>query len=227
MISEFAQWLRFFAISALDIHNISLLMILFSEISYWWVIYLLLTKLISPIQDNLVIQRRVEYLSENIILKFPMAKFYEFMSVYVCHNVCRYSHRVFIFIVGIQFWNICFTPPSISLSLSVSLLLSPTNSPIYITLSYHPHLFLSFFPPFSFFPFKTIQPMRRVWERVIDWGVCGWEKEGDWKRERERRGSETDVLKLYTYNEYELSVWHTDKLNNKRAPKSKHSHLIR
>ena len=26
------------------------------------------------------------------------------------------------------------------------------------------------------------------------------------KRERERRGSETDMPKLYTYNEYELSV---------------------
>ena len=34
--------------------------------------------------------------------------------------------------------------------------------------------------------------------REIDGGVCGWEKEGDWKRERERkRGSETDVPKLY------------------------------
>ena len=27
------------------------------------------------------------------------------------------------------------------------------------------------------------------------------------KRERERRGSEADVPKLYTYNEYELSVF--------------------
>ena len=40
--------------------------------------------------------------------------------------------------------------------------------------------------------------MRRVWEKEIDGGVIGWEKEGDWKeRERERRGSETDVPKLY------------------------------
>ena len=23
---------------------------------------------------------------------------------------------------------------------------------------------------------------------MIDWGVGGWEKEGDWKREREREG---------------------------------------
>ena len=48
--------------------------------------------------------------------------------------------------------------------------------------------------------------MRRVWEREIDGGVSEWEKEGDWKREREiereRRGSETDVPKLYTYHEY-------------------------
>ena len=29
--------------------------------------------------------------------------------------------------------------------------------------------------------------MRRVWERDR-WGVSGWEKEGDWKREREREG---------------------------------------
>ena len=41
-------------------------------------------------------------------------------------------------------------------------------------------------------------------EREKDGGVSGWEKEGDWKRER--RGSETDVPKLYTYNENEHSV---------------------
>ena len=40
--------------------------------------------------------------------------------------------------------------------------------------------------------------------REIDGGVYGWEKEGDWKRKRERRGSETDVF--VSYNEYELSV---------------------
>ena len=45
--------------------------------------------------------------------------------------------------------------------------------------------------------------MRRIWEREIDGGVSGWEKEGDWKREREIRGKETDVPKLYIYNEYE------------------------
>ena len=43
----------------------------------------------------------------------------------------------------IQFWHICFTPPSLSLylslSFSVSLLLSPNNSPIYHSLSYPPH----------------------------------------------------------------------------------------
>ena len=58
--------------------------------------------------------------------------------------------------------------------------------------------------------------MRRVWSREIDGGVNGWEKEGDWKErereiERERRGSETDVPKLYTYNEYEHSVIITNK----------------
>ena len=95
-------------------------------------------------------------------------------------------HRVFIFIVGIQFLAPLFTPPSLSLSFSISLLLSPNNSPIYLSLSYSLHLYLSFFPPFSFFPFKTIRPKRRVWERVIDGAVSGWEMEGDWKRKRER-----------------------------------------
>ena len=33
------------------------------------------------------------------------------------------------------------------------------------------------------------------------------EKEREREIERERRGSETDVSKLYTYNEYEHSVW--------------------
>ena len=54
-----------------------------------------------------------------------------------------------------------------SLSLTVSLFLSPTHSPIYLSLSYSLHLSLSnssfsFSPllsPFSFFPFKTIQPL--------------------------------------------------------------------
>ena len=58
--------------------------------------------------------------------------------------IAKYSwHREFIFIVGIQFWHICFTPPSLSLYFSVSLLLSPTISPIYLSLSYPPHLSLS------------------------------------------------------------------------------------
>ena len=49
-------------------------------------------------------------------------------------------HRVFIFIVGIQFWHICFTPPSLSLSLFFSLPPSlPTNSLIYHSLLYLPH----------------------------------------------------------------------------------------
>ena len=59
--------------------------------------------------------------------------------------LCTYVyHRVFIFIVGIQFWHICFTPHSLSLSLSfsfsVSLHLSPTNCPIYHSLPYPPVL---------------------------------------------------------------------------------------
>ena len=56
-----------------------------------------------------------------------------------------------------------------SLSLTVSPFLLPTHSPIYLSLSYSPHLSLSHSPfslsasfPLSFFPFKTIQPMRRV-----------------------------------------------------------------
>ena len=32
------------------------------------------------------------------------------------------------------------------------------------------------------------------------------ERRRETEKERERRGSETDVPKLYTYNEYELSV---------------------
>ena len=46
-------------------------------------------------------------------------------------------------------------------------------------------------------------------EREIDGGISGWEKEGDWKRERGRegRGSEAVVPKLYAYNEYEHSVF--------------------
>ena len=32
------------------------------------------------------------------------------------------------------------------------------------------------------------------------------ERRRETERERERRGSETDVPKLYTFNEYELSV---------------------
>ena len=43
----------------------------------------------------------------------------------------------------LQFWHICFTPPShslaLSLSFSVSLHLSPTNCPIYHSLPYPPH----------------------------------------------------------------------------------------
>ena len=120
---------------------------------------------------------------------------------WLLHTIRRFrkfkSRRVFIFVVGIQFLHICFTPPSLSLSLYIyiSLFFSLPPSlthqlPIYLPLSYPTHLSLSFFPPFSFFPFKTIQPMRRVWERVIDWGVSGWEKEGDWKREREREKGE-------------------------------------
>ena len=69
-----------------------------------------------------------------------------------------------------------FNPPSLSvsfsLSFSVSLLLSPTNSPIYLSLSYPPHLSLSFFPPFSYCQFNTIPPMRRVWEREIETPKC-------------------------------------------------------
>ena len=103
---------------------------------------------------------------------------------------------MFTFIVGIQFWHICFsgtfpflpyshtllvflslslTPLSFSLSLSLfnSLPLSLTHSLPHLSL-YLSHtllitlslslpllsLFLSlrFFPPFSLFPFKTIQP---------------------------------------------------------------------
>ena len=71
--------------------------------------------------------------------------------------------------------------------------------------------------------------MGRVWKREIDGGVSGWEKDGDYKREREREGGEwgrdiekdeesmrigkerksqwkTDVPKLYAYNEYKHSV---------------------
>ena len=33
------------------------------------------------------------------------------------------------------------------------------------------------------------------------------ERRRETEKERERRGSETDVPKLYTYNEYELSVY--------------------
>ena len=100
-------------------------------------------------------------------------------------------HREFIFIVGYNFGTSVSLPLLslyLSLSLSVSLLLSPKNSPIYLSLSHTLLISLSFFPPFSFFPFKTIQPMWRVWERVIYWGVSRWEKEGDWKRDREREG---------------------------------------
>ena len=100
------------------------------------------------------------------------------------------AHRVFIFIVGIQFWHICFTPPYLSLFFSVSLLLSLT-SPIYLSLSYPPHRLNS-----------------------LKWKEKKGGKEGEievrrgWDREteRERRWSETDVPKLYTYNIYELFV---------------------
>ena len=97
------------------------------------------------------------------------------MNYYV--NICNNkdnNHRVFAFIVGIQFWHICFswTFPflpyshtllvflSLSLSLTVSLYLSPTHSPIYLSLSYSPHLSLSHSPfslSTSFPPFLSFQ----------------------------------------------------------------------
>ena len=93
-------------------------------------------------------------------------------------------HRVFTFIVDIKFWFICFSetfpflPYShtllvfFSLSLFYRLPLSLTHSQPHLSLSLILSsslslsipllsLFLSlrFFPPFSFFPSKTIQPL--------------------------------------------------------------------
>ena len=75
----------------------------------------------------------------------------------------------------IQFWHICFTPPSLSISLSfsVSLLLSPTNFPIYLSLSYPPHRLNSLKWKERKGGKEGEREMKRVCEREIDGGVSG------------------------------------------------------
>ena len=54
-----------------------------------------------------------------------------------------------------------------------------------------------------------------MWEREIDGGVSGWEKEGDWKKEREierEKGEWNKCAKIVSYNEYELFVY-SNKVN--------------
>ena len=79
------------------------------------------------------------------------------------------SQRVHIH-CNIEFWHICFTPPSLSLSFSVSLQFSPTNCPIYHSLSYPPHRSNSL-------KRKERKEGKRVRDeegmREIDGGVCG------------------------------------------------------
>ena len=99
--------------------------------------------------------------------KYMFQYYVSFFSLRVKHtNIRIHIHRVFTFIVGIQFWHICFSgtfpflPYShtsfvflslshspLSLSLTDSLFLSSTHSPIYLFLSYSPHHSLSLFPP--------------------------------------------------------------------------------
>ena len=120
-----------------------------------------------------------------------------------------HHHRVFIFIVGIQFWHICFTLPSLSLFLSPAF--SRPLTPQSITLS---HTLLIGWIVLNGKKEKGGKKERErdeegMREREIDGGVNGWEKEEDWKREREielEKGEWNRYAKIVSYNEYELSV---------------------
>ena len=116
---------------------------------------------ILPIYSNRKL-KSIDYWTNVLWCTFSPLLMCIFTKVNYIHIFCLLDplyHREFI--VGIKLWHICFT-------LSPSIFQSPSPShpptPPSLSLSY-PHLSLSSFPPFSFLPFKTIQPMRRVWER--------------------------------------------------------------
>ena len=56
---------------------------------------------------------------------------------------------------------------------------------------------------------EGVREIRRVWEREINGGVSGWEKEGDWKRERDK-GEWNRCVKIMNMN----TLWGV-KCNNK------------